>query len=152
MPHGKIIATETDKQGVVVTVRYAEEIGNTPVVSAFLRNLAGLIDQGYSLPMMAGANRHRAVYIELEGQVIGHIVFDILEPPVKTAWIVLSAVDPDYKRRGLYTILHRHFEEIAVKMGAKKIASFVHVDNTARQKSCEQVGMVPVYYRMEKDL
>jgi len=152
MKHGKIIATEADKQGLTVNVRWADEIGNTPVVSFFLRNLAQLIDMGHSTQMISGANKHRAVYIEYNNQVIGHIVFDMLEPPVKTAWIVLSAIDPAYKRRGLYTILHNHFERIVKEMGAKKIASFVHVDNTARQRSCEQVGMAPVYLRMEKDL
>jgi len=152
MQHGKIISTEADKQGMMINVRYAEEIGNTPVVSFFLKSLAGLIDSGYSLQMIAGANRHRAVYIEHNNLVIGHIVFEMLDPPVKTAWIVLSSIDPNFKRRGLYTILHGHFERIVKEMGARKIASFVHVDNIARQKSCAQVGMVPVYYRMEKDL
>jgi hypothetical protein len=152
MKHGTIISTEQDRTGQLVNVRYADEIGNTPVVSFFLKRLTELIDTGHGLPYLAGTNKHRAVYIELDEQVIGHIVYEIQELPTKTAWIVLSAIDGDYKRRGLYTILHGHFERLAIQAGAKKIASFVHVDNLARQKSCEQVGMVPIYYRMEKEL
>jgi len=152
MKHGKVLAIEKDTTGVEVTVRHVDELGNSPVVSFFLKNLATLIDSGYSLQYIAGSNRHRAVYIELDNQVIGHIVYEMLEPPTKTAWITLSAIDENYKRRGLYTILHRHFEQQIKLVGAKKIASFVHVDNLARQASCKKVGMEPVFYRMEKEL
>lgn len=152
MKHGKIIATEKDTTGVTVNVRYVDEISDSPVVSFFLKNLGILIDNGFNLQYLTGSNKHKAVYIELNDKVIGHIVYDILEPPTKTAWITLSAVDENYKRRGLYTILHKYFEQQIALTGSKKIGSLVHVDNLARQASCKKVGMKPVFIRMEKEL
>ena len=153
MNYGKIISTEPDRLGQMVNIRYVEEITNTPVLSFFLRNMAQLIDRGHSTQAIPSTAKLKAVYAEMDGQVVGHIVFDILDGHIpRTSWIVLSAIDDAYQRRGLYTILHRHFEAWSLKLNCPKIASFVHVDNLVRQASCSQVGMKPVYYRMEKEL
>jgi len=150
---GKIISTEPDRLGQPVNIRCVEEITNTPVLSFFLRNMAQLIDRGHSTQAIPSTARLKAIYCEIDGVVVGHIVFDILDGHVpKTSWIVLSAIDPAYQRRGLYTMLHGHFEAWSKRLGCGKIASFVHVDNLVRQASCSQVGMKPVYYRMEKEL
>jgi len=153
MKQGKIIATAQDRLGQPVNIRYVEELANTPVLSFFLRQMSDLIERGHAHQFLPTTTRLKAVYCECDGQVVAHIVFEILDQQApKTAWITLSAVADAWRRRGLYTMMHEHFEEMVIKMGCGKIASFVHVDNVARQLSCEQVGMVPVYYRMEKDL
>jgi len=152
MRTGKLLATEQDRNGTSVAIRHIDEIADSPVVSFFLKHLAKLIDNGFALQLVAGTNRHQAVYAEIDGVIVGHIVYEYLEQPVRTAWITLSAIDENYKRRGIYTMLHRHFELRIRAAGAKKIASSVHVNNLARQASCEKVGMVPIYYRMEKEL
>ena len=152
MRTGKLLATEQDRTGAAVEIRHLDEIGDSKVVSFFLKNLAILIDNGFSLQLIAGSNRHQAVFAEINGEIVGHIVYEYLESPVKTAWITLSAIDNNYKRRGIYTMLHKHFEQKIQAAGAKKIASSVHVNNITRQASCKKVGMVPIYYRMEKEL
>lgn len=152
MRTGKLLATEQDRTGAAVEIRHLDEIADSKVVSFFLKNLAILIDNGFSLQLIAGSNRHQAVFAEINGEIVGHIVYEYLESPVKTAWITLSAIDNNYKRRGIYTMLHRHFEQKIQAAGAKKIASSVHVNNITRQASCKKVGMVPIYYRMEKEL
>ena len=152
MRTGKLLATEQDRTGAAVEIRHLDEIGDSKVVSFFLKNLAILIDNGFSLQLIAGSNRHQAVFAEINGEIVGHIVYEYLESPVKTAWITLSAIDDNYKRRGIYTMLHQHFEQKIRAAGAKKIASSVHVNNITRQASCKKVGMVPIYYRMEKEL
>jgi hypothetical protein len=146
------IATEKDKTGQDVTIKMAQQIGGSPVMPFFLRNYAGLIDAGHSNPFMFGTNKSKAVYIEINGQVAGHIVYDILEDNYKTAWIVFSCVEDGFRRRGLYNIMHRHFEQIVRNAGSKRIASHVHVDNKVRQASCASVGMKPDFIRMEKTL
>ncbi len=152
MRTGKLLATEQDCTGTAVEIRHLDEISDSKVVSFFLKNLAILIDNGFSLQLIAGTNRHHAVFAEINGEIVGHIVYEYLEHPVKTAWITLSAIDDNYKRRGLYTLLHKHFEQTIRAAGAKKIASSVHVNNVARHASCKKVGMQPIYYRMEKEL
>lgn len=147
-----ILGTATDKQGSVVTLKYADSIAGSPVCYAFLKNFVALMDSGFTHNAMAGHNKCRAIYAEIDGQIVGHIVFEILDDAWKTAWITLSTVDSDFRRRGLYGIIHKSFEANVKSRGSKKISSFVHVNNTVRQASCAKIGMKPVYYKMEKDI
>lgn len=147
-----LVAKETDKTGAEVQIRMAQAIGGSPVLPFFLRNYAQLIDDGHSNPFIFGTNKSKAVYAEINGNVVGHIVYDILDDNYKTAWIVFSCIEDGYRRRGLYSIIHRHFEQIVKNAGSKRIASHVHVDNKVRQASCEAVGMKPDFLRMEKTI
>lgn len=147
-----ILGRELDAKESTVVVKYCASLGGSPLIPFFLKNLAILMDNGFTHYHFAGHNRSKAVYAEIDGQIAGHIVFEILDDAFKTAWITLSAVDEKYKKRGIYTILHKHFENQIKTLNAKKIASYVHVNNTVRQSSCAKVGMKPVYFRMEKDL
>jgi hypothetical protein len=147
-----LITKEKDKTGVEVSVKLAQQIGGSPVLPFFLRNYADLIDNGHSNPFLFGTNKSKAVYIEVDNEVAGHIVYDILDDAYKTAWIVFSCVEDGFRRRGLYMIMHRHFEQIVKNAGSKRIASHVHVDNKVRYASCEAVGMKPDFYRMEKTI
>jgi hypothetical protein len=99
-----------------------------------------------------GTNKSKAIYAEVDNQFAGHIVFDIQEDLTKTAWIVFSCVEEAYRKRGIYTLMHKYFELYLKEIGSKKIASFVHVTNEVRQQSCAAVGMDPVFIRMEKNL
>ncbi len=147
---GKIIGTEKDKTGAEVIVKLADPIGGSPIIPFFYRHFATLIENGHTNPLMSGTNKSKAVYVEIEGKLAGHIVYEFLEDPYKTTWITFSCIEDDYRRRGLYEIMHRHLEDLAKKANSRKIASFVHVNNTVRQASCAKVGMEPVFYRMEK--
>lgn len=146
------IKTEKDKTGADVTIKWAQGIGSSPVVPFFLKNYAALIENGHALPYIMWSNKSKAVYAEIDGKVVGHIVYEIHEDLSKTAWIVFSCVDNDYRQRGLYKLIHTSFESIVRKSGSTKIASSVHINNSIRQISCTSVGMAPTFYRMEKQL
>lgn len=147
------VGTKTDKKGSTVTVKSASSIQDTPVLPFFMRNFSALIERGWSHPVSPPVNNGtKAFYAEIDGKIVGHIVYNILEDPYKTAWIVFSCVDEEYRGRGIYNIIHDYFEGFVKTSGSKKIASYVHVDNLPRQASCESVGMRPFYYRMEKPL
>jgi Acetyltransferase (GNAT) family len=147
----KIIARELDRNGSQVVVKYTDSLANTPVTPIFLRNLAELIDNGHTNSSMSGHNNCSAIYVEVDNKVVGHIVFDIIKSN-KSAWIVLSGIDVSYRKRGLYSIMHKHFEKVIIELGCDKIQSHVHVTNTDRLASCNAVGMQPEFYRMIKHL
>jgi hypothetical protein len=147
----KIIARELDRNGSQVVVKYTDSLANTPVTPIFLRNLAELIDNGHTNSSMSGHNNCSAIYVEVDNKVVGHIVFDIIKSN-KSAWIVLSGIDGSYRKRGLYSIMHKHFEKVIIELGCDKIQSHVHVTNTDRLASCNAVGMQPEFYRMIKHL
>ena len=147
------LGNKTDKQGSNLVIKYANPVQNSPVVAFFMKNFAALIERGWSHQVTPPIHATtKAIYAELDDQVVGHIVFNILDDPFKTAWIVFSCVDENYRGRGIYNILHDGFENLARTQGSKKIASYVHVDNLPRQASCTSVGMKPFYYRMEKTI
>lgn len=147
-----ILAKEIDKTGAEVTIKWVQNIGDSPIVPFFLRNYSELIDNGHALPFIMGTNSSKAVYAEVDGELAGHIIFEYQQDVLKTAWIIFSCVEAKYRQRGIYALMHKHFESVVAANGSKKIASHVHVTNTARQESCKSVGMQPVFYRMEKKL
>lgn len=146
------LGTETDKLGNEIQIMKTDTLGASPIYSFFLRQMAELIDAGYSLPVQTwDDNKCGAIYATVNNKVIGHIVYEF-KPDQNTLWITLSAVDSSCRGRGIYTILHKHFEAVAREMGCWAIASHVHKDNLIRQASCKQVGMKPIFYFMGKKL
>lgn len=147
------LGTQTDKQGSTVTIKSASSVQDTPIIPFFMKNFSSLIEKGWahsvSPPVTA---QTRAFYAEIDDKIVGHIVYNILDDVFKTAWIVFSCVDEDYRGRGIYNIMHDYFEKNVKAAGSKKISSYVHVNNTARQASCTSVGMLPFYYKMEKNI
>jgi RimJ/RimL family protein N-acetyltransferase len=122
------------------------------VFTFYIKNYADLIESGLGYPLFKATNNTSAIYAEIDGKVVGHIVYELMDDPIKTAWIVLSAVDNNYRRRGIYNLMHAQFEKFVKAAGSKRIASHVHVNNLARQASCESCGMKKVWYKMEKDI
>lgn len=146
------VCKEKDKTGAEVIIKSVLNIGNTPIIPFFLKNYAALIENGHALPLIMGTNNSRAIYAEINGVIAGHIVYEIQTDVAKTAWITFSCIEDNFRQRGIYKLLHKHFEVAAKAAGSQKIASHVHVTNIARQASCQSVGMKPVFYRMEKEL
>jgi ribosomal protein S18 acetylase RimI-like enzyme len=148
-----IIAVEKDVTGAEVVIKHTNTLGNCPIVPFFMKNFAELIESGFAHNFITFSNKSKAIYIEIDDQIVGHIVYDFRPDDVlKTAWIIFSCVEKGYRQRGLYNIMHRHLEETVKKAGSKKIASYVHISNSARLASCKSVGMEPHCYRMEKEL
>lgn len=144
------LAIEIDRLGNSIEIYKIEKIGMSPIYTFFLRQIADLIDNGHAYPITSWDDNCAAVYAEQNGKILGHIVYDIKKTDV--LWITLSAVDEEHRGRGIYTILHRYLEIIAKESNHSLISSHIHVKNTARLKSAEQVGMKPVYYYMAKKI
>jgi len=148
----KTLADVLDKTGTSVKIKHTNEIGWTPVLTFYMKSYAELVEMGLGHPVLTANNANSAVYAEIDGKVVGHILYNILDDQIKTAWIILSAVDKDYRKRGIYNLMHTQFEKFIKANGSKKIASHVHINNRARQASCESAGMKKVWYKMEKDI
>lgn len=146
------IAIEKDKTGNRLEIKHVEKIAHSPVYTFFLRQYAELIDKGFSHPVTTwNDNDCGAVYAELNGVIIGSIVYDTKKVE-GSLWITLSSVDSSYRGNGIYAILHRHFEEIAKKKDCWFIASNIHVKNEIRLITAEKVGMKPIFYFMAKKI
>lgn len=142
---------ETDKLGNKINIFRTDQLGMSPIYTFFLRQMAELIDKGFGTSTTTWDDKTcGAVYAEQDGKILGHIVYDTTKPG--HLWITLSAVDENCRGRGIYTILHKYFEQIAKEKGCQYISSYVHVKNRVRQKSAEKVGMKPLFYYMIKKI
>jgi GNAT superfamily N-acetyltransferase len=151
----KHLATETDKLGNIIEVMQCDSITEVrELYSFFLRRNAELIDLQMAYPLITWEDTDGAVYITYDDKIIGHIVYSIGGPAKREGmiWITLSAVDPDYRGRGLYTIMHKYFEQIGRDNGCTNMASLIHKRNSTRLKSAEKVGMIAVFNYMMKDI
>jgi len=146
------LGTEIDRFGETVLIKQVSQLALTPVYTFFLRQMAELIDNGLALPM-TGWDDYTcgAVYAEINGKIVGHIVYDTNKKP-GIIWITLSAVEKDYRGREIYNMMHRYFEAFGKEKGYHYISSYVHVNNKERIRSAEKVGMNPQYYLMSKKI
>jgi RimJ/RimL family protein N-acetyltransferase len=148
----KVLAEAQDKTGKNVSIKHVSQIGYSPVFTFYLKNYAELIEANIGYPVFRAKNNAPAIYAEIDGKVVGHIVYEFHDDPIRTAWIILSAVDSNFRQRGIYNLMHAQFEKFVKAAGSKRISSHVHVNNLARQASCESCGMKKVWYKMEKDI
>jgi GNAT superfamily N-acetyltransferase len=147
----EFLNTEYDTLGNEIQIFRIKEIGMSPIYTFFLRQMANLIDSGFGSATTTWDDRIcGAVYAEQDGKILGHIVYR--DKNNGHLWITLSAVDEECRGRGIYTILHKYFEQTAKEKGCKYISSHVHTKNLIRKKSAEKVGMKPMYYLMIKKL
>ena len=148
-----VIKEVQDKLGSTVAVKFCDTVAQAPseLMSLFYKTMAELVDKGYGSPGITIHNKCKAVYVEINGKIVGHIIFDLRHDLLRS-WIVLSAVDPEYRRRGLYKILHAEYEAVSAKLGMVEIGSFIHINNAARLKSAESMGYFPSHYLMRKNI
>jgi hypothetical protein len=146
------LATEKDKTGAVIEIKHTTGLGYTQVLPFYMKQYASLCDKGWAHPAFSASNTSKAVYAEEHGTVIGHIVYNLLDDQLKTAWILLSAVNEGHRQRGIFKLMRKHFESTVKKAGSKKVISYVHIDNAAMVRANAGVGMKPFYYKMEQNI
>lgn len=147
------IGIEKDKIGREVEIYRTTSLAISPIYTFFLREMADLIDAGHAWPFTSWKDDDcEAIYAQINGKIVGHIVYSKEKLDRKTLWITLSAVDKDYRDNGIYTLLHKHFENIAREMNCTFIASQVHKNNLVRLKSAQKVGMSHAFYYMGKKI
>lgn len=131
----------------------ADQLEGSPALAPFMRNYAALIEEGFARPYTAHNGKAKVLYERDVGSdvVKGGIVYTVNQD-TDTAWIVFSFVEPEFRRQGVYTRLHARLEHLLREQKIGTLASHVHVRNLVRQASCEKVGMVPEFYRMNKQL
>ena len=147
------LTTEQLSTGQSLAIIRTTTLAMSPIYTFFLRATADLIDAGHAWPLTSWSDDLcEAVYAELDGEIIGHIVYSKEKLDKKILWITLSAVAPEYRGRGIYKILHGHFENIARDLDCLYVASQVHKNNTARLRSAAKEGMTPTFHTMGKRL
>ncbi len=149
----KVLFTAKDKRGAEVVIKHSAQIAYTPAISLFMKHHAELIEKGWGLPMFLATNRSQVVYAEINGQVVGEIAFEVKDDTyIKIIQIYAGAVEPAFRGRGIYKMLHTQLEAYGKSVGCKRIRSEVHSDNKPMVETLDSLGKRITFYRIEKDL
>jgi GNAT superfamily N-acetyltransferase len=131
----------------VVTCSLVPAIGGTPVVIAYYKTVANLMELGHSpLSVIESiTNRTRAIIAEIDGQIAGFILFGLKsEVQGNPTWIFLSYVYPEYRRRGVYKMMYSCLESHSRSLGSCYTESYVAFNNTAMISAAVALGREPI--------
>jgi RimJ/RimL family protein N-acetyltransferase len=152
MPTVTELGKVKDKTQTIVSVNLSSALGGSIIVPFFLREAASLIEKGWAQPVIMGTNDSKVIYVEIEDEVAGFIVFNYQNDYQKTTWIVIGTVFEKYRGRGLYKIMHSHLEQIAKNNNSGSINSHVHRDNAPMLAICKSIGKETLFYRTTMEL
>lgn len=141
-----------DKAGNEISIDFYKSIVTTPIIPIFLREYAKLVESGFALNFLVGTNKSAAVYATHNDKIVGFIIFDYLDDAVKTAWIIFGWIDDNYRKNGIYKLLHDRLEAVAKASGSRRVSSLIHVNNTAMIAVSEKLGKKPNFYRSDKEI
>lgn len=139
------LATVVDKTGKDVVVKYCEYVGAGPkaLLSFYYRSMADTIDNGHASTKIEIHDKCKAVYVEIEDKIVGACIVE-WQASIQTVYVVLTAIDKEYRGRGLYKIIFNYIEKKAKELGAGEITSIVNINNEASINARKSVGMMPV--------
>ena len=148
----ELISVEIDKLGSEVSVYFSKgEDITAEFTSFFLRQFANLIENGHAtrnyIPSLTNT---RIIYLKIADEIAGHLIWEW--PSNDTAYIVFTVIDKKYSKRGLYSIMHRHYEERIKKGGALFSKSQLHISNNRIINISKQNGYEVEYYKMIKKI
>lgn len=148
----RIFSEEQDAKGSNLVIIHSPKLAMSRPYTFFLRQHADLIDNGHGLPMTSWSDDECGViWAEQNDNVVGFIVYDHADLKSKGVLsIVLTAVDPELRGRRIYAAMHKWFEELCREMGGSYVKATVSPKNTSRLKSCEQVGLKPLFIQLYK--
>lgn len=143
----------TDNTGAEVILRHCQHIGTGPLelMAFFFKQMSELLYSGHGGSWIAFHNKCSAVYIEVDGKIVGNIIYSYIAEQKRT-WVYLGSVDAAYRQRGLYSIMFREFESISRKVGAIEMSAHIHVDNMPILAASAKHGFLPNFSRMSKRL
>jgi GNAT superfamily N-acetyltransferase len=146
----RLLRTVNDKLGHRLDIYHQNTLFMCPALSKFLVVYAEIIDKGFANPAITFSNDCHIVWATTDNNVVGGIVYEINKN--KTAWIVLSFVEPECRGRGIYSHLHSSMEQLLRGQNVIALNSLVHVNNQPRLRSAEKEGFKPQFYRMHKEI
>jgi ribosomal protein S18 acetylase RimI-like enzyme len=140
----ELLATEQDKLKNFVEIKKCDTIAHSPVYTFFLKTMAETIDNGFGIPVTSWSDLEcEAIYAEMNNQILGLIVYSKLDRG--TIFIKLGAVSKEFRGRGIYTILYKHLESVAISQGYDAISSLIHRNNTIIQETVKKENRWPEY-------
>jgi hypothetical protein len=141
------------KNGKVAKIFYSNTLTECKATKLILKVSIELIEKGFAIENgISIFNMAEVIWAECDEIPIGGICYYKYQHGVLQNWILLSFTDSEWRGLDVNFICHTELEKLTQQSGINYITSLVHVNNTARIKSCEKVGMKGEFYRMSKKL
>lgn len=149
-----IFGEELDKQGNLLTIKHTETLSYSPAFSFLLRRLAELIENNHGAPTRTwNDDECGIIWAENNGIICGIFAYSRENIHIyKKLSICLTAVDKEYRGRGIHAILNKYFEDIAKNLGCIKTEAKVNPKNTVRLETAKKDGLQIKYKEMYKQL
>lgn len=149
----KLITTIKNPTGPEILIKHCNSMGLGPsnLNAFFYRSLAEVIENNQASTWPSYNFKSQAVYAEIDGRVVGSVIFNYGSEK-KQIYIVLSAVDPAFRRKGLYKIMQTEVARIGKSMGAVEVTSFIHTSNETTLAASKSCTFEPTYYKMIRKL
>jgi hypothetical protein len=149
----KLLTTIANPNGSKILIKQCTSMGLGPnkLSAFFYRSLAEVIERNQASTWPSYNFKSQAVYAEIDGQIVGIVIFNYSSEK-KQVYIVLSAVDPAFRKKGLYKIMQTEVAKIGKAMGAIEVTSFIHTNNQITLAASKSCTFEPTYYKMIRKL
>lgn len=153
----QILGKEVDKKGLQLVIKYSPTVSFTPAYTFFIREVASLIDNNNGLPYTYWEDKHSSIIWAEEEEskkVVGILCYDtsLAKKKMPHFSINLTAVDENYRQRGIHQIMNRYYEEQARLHNCVAIRATVNLNNHVRFKTAEKDNLSPLFYLMSKQI
>lgn len=149
----KVLAKEKIKNDKIMVVKHSSELAHSPPYPFFLRRMADLMEDGHARKMTSWIDSECGIiWGEVDSEIVGIFAYKKDQIQHKTLNILLTAVHPDHRNKGIHTVLNRYFEKTAKDLGCDFVVATVHPNNQTRLLTCEKDGMKIFYHKLGKKL
>lgn len=139
--------------GVPAKICTSETLVMTPVVPVAYRAAADLMEQGYAFNDPFIDRKHSVIWVEIDSKVVSYIIYELKDLEFKNlAYIVMSWVDTEHRRKGLRTIIDQYFVEELKSHGIIYIETQTHLSNDPIDSAYEKLGYKKYFYKRYKKI
>lgn len=145
----KSLTEITNPNGSKIQLKHCTSMGLGPsdLNAFFYKSLSEVIANNQASTWPSYNFKSQAVYAMSDNKVIGCVVFNY-NAEKKQVYVVLSAVDASFRKKGLYKIMQTEVARIGKALGAVEVTSFIHISNEITLKASKSCTFEPVYYKM----
>lgn len=150
----QIFARDVDHTGTNLTVHFTTyDTAPVELVGAFLKHWGQLIEDGHAVSnYIPSLQKARFVYIVIDDKLVAFIAWEWATNNI--SHIIYAGVEPDYRQRGLYKLLHKYYEK-RLKEGGLTLSSIISrtslsVNNSIVVGAAQSNGYTLEYMRMVK--
>lgn len=148
-----IIAQEIDKLGDTVIIKHSDHLAFSPAYTSFVRHMMQLIDSGHHSACTVWKDENCSIlWAEINERIVGIFCYETTYTTAEIPFLAiqLTAVESEYRQRGIHKIMTKYFEQKAIELGCVAVRATVNVRNRIRLISAQKDKLSPLIGIMTK--